>query len=106
SAEPISRSDSVSLSNRLGTEAVSSFPGPEGTAQIRHVDSRSEAREASGSVRERAQSETGGGIQCATAKRPVTVACIEDDVTVQQPGWDTRRLIVVDVRAGRDLQEI
>src|SRR4030095_9392976 len=56
--------------------------------------------------RERTQSEPCGPIECATADGPVTVPCIEDDVTVEQARWDTSRLVVVDLRTDRDLRKV
>src|SRR5437762_2738814 len=57
-------------------------------------------------VRERAQSEQGREIDCATAKRPVTVPGVENDVTVRQPRRNASGLVIEDLRTDLDLREI
>ena len=91
---------------KLRAELVSPVERTESAAQTGNVDFSSEAGESPQAVRERTQSEPCGQIECATADRPVTVPCIEDDVTVEQARWDTKLLVVVDVRSGWDLREI
>jgi hypothetical protein len=65
-------------------DAQSYLEAPVWRAQARDIDTRMEPGELPGPVRERAQPESGREIQCATADRPVSVPCVEDDVTVQQ----------------------
>src|SRR3954452_12530083 len=88
------------------TEPVRPVPSPHGPAQKGDIDTGSEPGELAGPVGERAEPETGREIEGATAQPSVTVPCVEDDVTVQQARGNTRVLVVIDVRAGRDLCEV
>src|SRR6202035_1135404 len=88
----------------LLTEAVR--PVPPASRRAVDIDTGTEPAKLSGPVREGAQSEICRQIERATADRPVSVPCVEDDVTVQQARRNTSRLVIEDMGADLDLREV
>ena len=90
----------------LRIEVVASIPSVVWTASMGHNDTRAESSEGSNAIRERADSRTGIPVECATSHGPVRLPNPEHDVAVQHAGGNPDRLVIVDLRAGRDLGEV
>jgi hypothetical protein len=81
-------------------------PVPTAFQRAVDIDTRMKPGKVSGTVGERAQAESGRKIECAAADRSISVPCVEDDVTVQQPRRNTSRLVIRDARADRNPSDV
>ena len=85
-------------------EPVRPVPGPVVPAQVRDVDTSTDAVERPGSARQRAPPDAGRKIECAMTGRGFARADVEDDVAVQ--GGQTSGLGVEDLRADPDRRNV